>query len=230
MGPEVSRVNVNTNTTNYLLYQNTNNEQPESIFGVDSQNETTYSYGVERTTTQETQDVQSTKPAETATKIQGTEDIKDPELLANAPSNKITVAGQEKQARIVVSLSTNKLYLYDENGQAEEVHSIASGAKNTPTHKGLRKVSHIETYPYASANGTKRQKNPKPYGPKILILNTINPETGKSQGSNGEFIHGNSNESSIGKYASHGCMRMHNDQIKRMAEMVAPGSYVLIQD
>ena len=228
MASEVSRVSVSTGTTNYQLTQNNWNEQPGSIFGAEQQSGTPYTFGLERTTKTET--TQETKSAEAAAKTSGAEDIKDPELLANAPSNKITVAGQEKQARIVVSLSTNKLYLYDENGQAEEVHSIASGAKNTPTHKGLRQVSHIETYPYASANGTKRQKNPKPYGPKILVLNIVDPETGKSKGSNGEFIHGNSNESSIGKYASHGCMRMHNDQIKRMAEMVAPGSYVLIQD
>jgi len=228
MSPEVSRVSISTSTTNYQLVQNNGNEETSSIFGSEQQSGLSYSYSLERTTKPD--ETQSTKPTEATTKANGAEDIKDPELLANAPSNKITVAGQEKQARIVVSLSTNKLYLYDENGQAEEVHSVASGAAKTPTHKGLRQVSHIETYPYASANGTKRQKNPKPYGPKILILNIVDPETGKSKGSNGEFIHGNSNESSIGKYASHGCMRMHNDQVKRMAEMVAPGSYVLIQD
>lgn len=160
--------------------------------------------------------------------FQKTTSTKNPEL-ENAPSPKFTVNGEEKNARIVVSLSENKLYLYDENGEAEEVHSVASGAKNTPTHVGLRKVSHIETYPYSSATGTKRKANPKPYGPKILILTSIDPKTGKNLGSNGEFIHGNSNASSIGKYVSHGCIRMHNDQILRMAEIVEPGSYVIIQ-
>ncbi len=225
MTSDVSKIKFNQNFTTYQPAQAQESEQSGSIFNMNTETSPTYAYSVEKTT--ETEDVQSTKKTESTSK---TEDIKNPELLAKAPSNKITVAGEEKQARIVVSLSENKLYLYDENGQAEEVHSVASGAAKTPTHKGLRIVSHIETYPYSSANGTKRQKNPKPYGPKILILNTVDAETGKSKGSNGEFIHGNSNESSIGKYASHGCMRMHNDQIVRMAEMVAPGSYVLIHD
>lgn len=228
MTSDVSKISFNQGFKFYQPSQTTESEQSGSIFGVSAENNPSNPYAIEKTSKQE--ETTETKAAAKTQSTTASEDIKDPELLANAPSNKITVAGQEKQARIVVSLSTNKLYLYDENGQAEEVHSIASGAAKTPTHKGLRQVSHIETYPYASANGTKRQKNPKPYGPKILVLNIVNPETGKTQGSNGEFIHGNSNESSIGKYASHGCMRMHNDQVKRMAEMVAPGSYVLIQD
>ena len=228
MSSNVSKVSFNQDFNLYQTVQSSSQETESSIFGMGNENELTYTYGIEKAV--ETKETQPAKATDKISKTSQAEDIKDPELLANAPSNKITVAGQDKQARIVVSLSTNKLYLYDENGQAEEVHSIASGAAKTPTHKGLRQVSHIETYPYASANGTKRQKNPKPYGPKILVLNIVNPETGKTQGSNGEFIHGNSNESSIGKYASHGCMRMHNDQVKRMAEMVAPGSYVLIQD
>lgn len=181
-------------------------EEMGTIFASDSVGETSFDLGFEKTSTT----------------------IKNPEL-ANAPSPKIVVNGEEKNARIVVSLSDNKLYLYDENGEAEEVHSVASGAKNTPTDVGLRKVTHIETYPYSSATGTKRKANPKAYGPKILILTSIDPKTGKDLGSNGEFIHGNNNPASIGKYASHGCIRMHNDQIVRMAEIVEPGSYVLIQ-
>lgn len=222
MASEISKIKVGVNTQKSTLAKSAEKPQSNSIFGSNSGISSDFSIGIEKTSSK-----RNVKDVAAAGK---SENIKDPELLAKAPSNKIKVAGEEKQARIVVSLSTNKLYLYDENGKAEEVHNVASGAKNTPTDKGLRQVSHIETYPYSSATGTKRKRNPKAYGPKILILNAIDPETGKVKGSNGEFIHGNSDESSIGKYASHGCVRMHNDQIKRMAEMVAPGSYVVIQD
>ena len=105
-----------------------------------------------------------------------------------------------------------------------------AGKKTSPTSTGIRKVSHIETYPYTEAPaGTKRRKSPKAYGPKILILTTIDKKTGKNMGSNGEFIHGNNNPASIRTYASHGCIRMDNDVIVQLSKEVKPGSYVLIQ-
>lgn len=224
MASEISKIMAKANTSNFKLTNSVEKSQNGSIFGENSAADSTFSFGIEKTAP-----AQEAKAVDSA-KLSKFEDIKDAKLLANAPSNKIMIAGEEKQARIVVSLKSNKLYLYDKDGNAEEVHSVASGAARTPTHKGIKKVSHIETYPYSTAGGTKRKKNPKAYGPKILILNTVDPKTGQNKGSNGEFIHGNSNEASIGKYASHGCVRMHNDQIVRMAQMVSPGSYVLIQD
>ena len=158
-------------------------------------------------------------------------DKHDKTILANAPSSQIEIAGKKQNASIVVDLSENRLYRYDNEGKAFEVYSVASGKKTSPTSTGIRKVSHIETYPYKEAPaGTKRRKSPKAYGPKILILTTIDPKTGKDLGSNGEFIHGNNNPASIGTYASHGCVRMDNDVIVQLSKEVKPGSYVLIQE
>lgn len=158
-------------------------------------------------------------------------DKHDKTILANAPSSQIEIAGKKQNASIVVDLSENRLYRYDKDGKAFEVYQVASGKKTSPTSTGIRKVSHIETYPYTEAPaGTKRRKSPKAYGPKILILTTIDPKTGKDLGSNGEFIHGNNNPTSIGTYASHGCVRMDNDVITQLSKEVKPGSYVLIQE
>src|SRR5574344_1586504 len=78
--------------------------------------------------------------------------------LENAPKPTVMVNGQEKTAKYVISLSENKLYKYDKDGNAEAMHSIASGAKSTPTHKGLRVITGIETYPYKNAPaGSKRR-------------------------------------------------------------------------
>lgn len=158
-------------------------------------------------------------------------DKHDKTILANAPSSQIEIAGKKQNASIVVDLSENRLYRYDKDGKAFEVYQVASGKKTSPTSTGIRRVSHIETYPYTEAPaGTKRRKSPKAYGPKILILTTIDPKTGKDLGSNGEFIHGNNNPASIGTYASHGCVRMDNDVITQLSKEVKPGSYVLIQE
>lgn len=151
------------------------------------------------------------------------------EHLKNAPNPIITVAGEENFASMVVDVKNNLLYKYDENGKAIIVYSVATGKKSLPTRKGIRKIDHVEDYPYKTAYGTKRKKNPKAYGPNVLYLVSIDPKTGKVTGSNGQFIHGNNNEKSLGTHASLGCIRMDNDVIKEIAKEDVKDLYVLIQ-
>ena len=154
--------------------------------------------------------------------------------LKDAPSPIVTIAGKKRNVGIVVDISKNCLYRYDDNGDLLDGYKIASGVigrnGKSITSTGLRMIDHIEAYPYKCAPGTKRRRNPKAYGPNILYLTIIDYKTGDILGSNGEFIHGNNNPSSIGKYASHGCMRMDNDVIKQFAKEVKPGTFVLIKE
>ncbi len=211
-----------------------NKDNPNSMMGLtlEKSNENAATKTTENASKGETTETSAKAvPEKTPTQTGKITNNKDPELLKNAPKPNITIAGEEKNAAIVVDLSENRLYRYTDKGEAFEVYSIASGKKSTPTHTGLRKVANIETYPYDKApKATKRHQNPKPYGPNILILNQIDPATGEDLGSNGEFIHGNNNSKSIGTYASHGCMRMDNDVIKQLAKEVKRGSYVIIQE
>lgn len=154
---------------------------------------------------------------------------KNPEHLKNAPSPIITVAGEQKFAAIVIDTKTNLLYRYDDKGQAEIVYSVATGKKSSPTRKGIKMITNVEAYPYKTAYGTKRKKNPNDYGPNVIIIENINPETGKIYGNNGQFIHGNKNPNSLGKYASLGCVRMDNEVIKELSKEVEKNTYVLIQ-
>lgn len=153
----------------------------------------------------------------------------DKDILMLAPNPEIKIKGENKKAKIVVDLSTNTLYKYNDEGKAESAYLIASGKPRTPTDKGIRIVSHVETYPYRTApSRTKRRRNPGAYGPKAIILNKLNPETGE-QSQTGEFIHGNNDKSSIGKYVSLGCMRMDNEVIKQIAKEVKRGDIVIIK-
>lgn len=154
---------------------------------------------------------------------------RDSLVLANAPSPFVSICDEPQTAAIVVDLERNLLYKYNKLGEAEDVYLIASGAKSTPTHKGVRIVSHVERFPYRGApRHTKRRRNPRAYGPNVIILNKLNPNDG-TQSSIGEFIHGNNDSTSIGKYISNGCMRMDNDVIKQLSSKVKSGDIVVIK-
>lgn len=157
------------------------------------------------------------------------EGTSDKSVLANAPEPYITIAGVKKTAKFIVDISKNVLYKYNAEGRAEIAYLIASGKKNTPTDKGIRVVTHTETYPYRTApRHTKRRRNPRAYGPRVICLNKIDTITGE-QSQTGEFIHGTNQPNSIGKYISLGCMRMDNDVIKKLADEVKRGDIVIIK-
>lgn len=68
------------------------------------------------------------------------------------------------------------------------------------------------------------------YGPVALVLNYPNNEDIK-QGKTGSriWIHGTSDPGSIGKNASHGCLRMHNSDILELLNYVGNGTEVVIR-
>lgn len=155
--------------------------------------------------------------------------VENSNILKYAPSPNIIIESEIKTAKFVVDLSKNHLYHYNEQGEAINAYLIASGKKSTPTETGVRIVTHVETYPYKTASpSTKRRKNPNDYGPKIICLRKLDPYTGETAPT-GEFIHGNNNPASIGKYASKGCMRMDNEIIKKLAQEVKAGDIVVIK-
>ena len=156
----------------------------------------------------------------------------DPMVLIHAPKPDVVIAGQKKKAGIVVDLKTNVLYTYDSNGRPTKAYLVASGAKESPTEKGIRIVTHKEQYPYRSAKGTKRKRYPRDYGPFVVVLKKVDPETG-AQTPTGEFIHGCKSysetfETDPNRYVSHGCVRMENGAITEVKE-VKSGTIVIIK-
>ena len=150
-------------------------------------------------------------------------------FIAKAPSPAIKIQGKMKNAKFVVDLNSNILYKYDKDGNPKTAYLVASGKKSTPTHKGVRIVTHVETYPYNMApKYSKRRRNPSEYGPKIICVNKHDPKKG-TQSSTGEFIHGNNDPESLGKYSSHGCIRMDNEIIQELAKEVKAGDIVILQ-
>lgn len=150
-------------------------------------------------------------------------------MLAKAPNPMITVQGEKKNATIVVDISKNILYHYDQNGKPLSAYLVASGKPKSPTKEIVSIVSHVEKYPYKTAPPhTKRHRSPRSFGPKAIILNKLDTITG-NQTSSGQFIHGNNDVSSLGKYESLGCIRMDNEVIKELAKKVKHGDIVIFR-
>ena len=117
--------------------------------------------------------------------------------------------------RIVVSIPDRKLALV-EDGRAVKIYPVAVGAAATPS-------------PTGSFTVIERLSHPTWYGPgKVVPPGKSNPLGPRWIGLSrrGYGIHGTSNPRSIGRPASHGCIRMHNADVEELFGLVAIGDRV----
>src|SRR5690349_18257830 len=130
-----------------------------------------------------------------------------------------TVANSPERRRIVVSIPDRKLVLL-EGDRVLRTYDVAVGKTSTPTPQGK----------FAIIN---RVPNPTWFGP----LGTVAPGKNNPLGSRwmglsakGYGIHGTNVPSSIGKAASHGCVRMRKQDLEELFEMVTVGTTVELED
>jgi len=119
------------------------------------------------------------------------------------------------QRRVVVSIPDRKLALI-ENGRVVKIYRTAVGAASSPTPSGTYKIA-------------QRVANPTWYGPdKVVGPGKDNPVGTRWLGLSrkGYGIHGTNNPRSIGKRASHGCVRMRNTDVEDLFGRVAVGDVV----
>jgi lipoprotein-anchoring transpeptidase ErfK/SrfK len=119
------------------------------------------------------------------------------------------------ERRIVVSIADRKLALLVD-GEVTKVYPVSVGRHSSPTPAGSFKI-------------VTRVPNPTWYGPKQVVppgkANPLGTRwIGLSQKSYG--IHGTNVPSSIGKAASHGCIRMHKADVEELFELVDAGDTV----
>ncbi len=116
---------------------------------------------------------------------------------------------------IVVSLEDCKLALM-EDGQVKKVYPVAVGKPTTPSPVGTFTIA-------------RRVKNPTyQHDGKTVLPGPGNPVGTRWMGLNvkGYGIHGTNDQKSIGKAASHGCIRMAKKDLEEFYEMVAAGDTV----
>jgi len=123
---------------------------------------------------------------------------------------------QERNGRrLVVSIPHRKLAVI-ENGQVIRLYETAVGAKRSPSPVGAFIIANRISNPtyYAPGRITPPGKS-NPLGTRWLGLNV-----------KGYGIHGTNVPSSIGKAASHGCIRMRNKDVEELFELVSVGDQV----
>ena len=116
---------------------------------------------------------------------------------------------------IVVSLEDRKLALV-EDGQVVKVYTVSVGKPSTPSPMGTFTIQRRVKNPVYQHDGKAIQPGPaNPVGSRWMGLSV-----------KGYGIHGTNEPKSIGKAASHGCIRMARKDLEEMYEMVHVGDSV----
>ena len=120
--------------------------------------------------------------------------------------------------QIVVSLADRKLALV-EDGAVKKIYPVAVGKATTPSPTGSFTIANRVTNPTYYNPGQVVEPGPQnPLGTRWIGLNQ-----------KGYGIHGTNAPKSIGKAASHGCIRMAKKDLEELFEMVRPGDVVEIR-
>jgi lipoprotein-anchoring transpeptidase ErfK/SrfK len=126
-----------------------------------------------------------------------------------------TAALAAAERRLVVSIPERKLALIVD-GEVRKVYPVSVGKASTPS-------------PTGSFTIVTRVKDPAWYGPRVVVppgpKNPLGPRwIGLSE--KGYGVHGTNAPRSIGRAASHGCIRMRNRDVEELFEMVEAGDTV----
>lgn len=127
--------------------------------------------------------------------------------------------GTEVVGHLIIINSRNNTLRYYQSGSLVASYSCATGTSGTPTPQGRFSIfEKLENRPYYKENipgGSPRN----PLGRRWMQFK-----------SGGYAIHGTNNDNSIGNNASHGCVRMHNEEVIELYDMVPYGTTVLVKN
>jgi lipoprotein-anchoring transpeptidase ErfK/SrfK len=121
--------------------------------------------------------------------------------------------------RVVVRLRSHKLRLW-RGTKVVATYPVAIGTRSTPTPRGLFYV--VELLKPHNPNGS--------YGPYAFGLSAHSQRLKTFAGGDGRVgLHGTDQPGLIGSSVSHGCIRLRNAAIRRLAKILPLGTPVLIR-
>jgi lipoprotein-anchoring transpeptidase ErfK/SrfK len=146
--------------------------------------------------------------------------------------NVLGTAALPKAGKIVVSNSRHALMLFDGEGKQVAQYPASTGSEHDPLPIGTWKVEGVQrnpTYHYnpklfwdASPGDKKTTVPPGPNNPVgVAWIDLSKPHYG---------IHGTPLPSTIGKTESHGCIRLTNWSAAEVAQLVAAGTEVVLEE
>jgi len=125
------------------------------------------------------------------------------------------VAGEH---RVEVDLAARRLTVFAGDAVVLET-PVAVGAPDAPTPTGT----------FAVIDRLQSPDPASPYGPFALGLSAHSDTFSEFAGGDGQIgIHGTDDPSSIGQAVSHGCVRVPNDIVARLAELLPLGTPVIV--
>ncbi len=120
---------------------------------------------------------------------------------------------------VVISVRRHELKLWDGHELAARF-PVAVGTASTPTPRGLFYI--VELLQPSNPGGT--------YGPFSFGLSAHSSVLRHFAGSDGRVgLHGTNQPGLIGSSVSHGCVRVHNESIRRLARILPLGTPVFIR-
>ncbi len=127
--------------------------------------------------------------------------------------------------QVVVDLGDLRLYLY-RDGKLVKSYPVATGQSKYPTPTGSYVITMMQMNPTWYPPNSEWAKDAKPIPPGVE-----NPLGTRWIGTSATAvgIHGTPDDSSIGTYASHGCIRMHIYDVEDLYPRVVVGMPVIIR-
>ncbi|MDX2216393.1 MAG: L,D-transpeptidase [Oculatellaceae cyanobacterium bins.114] len=126
------------------------------------------------------------------------------------------------QVRLLLRLGERRVYVYRGN-EAQVSYPVAVGREGWETPTGNFQVLEMVRNPGWTHPLTRELVPPgptNPLGERWIAFWT--------DGTDYIGFHGTPNRESVGRAASHGCIRMLNEHVRELYEMVAPGTQVIV--
>ncbi len=144
--------------------------------------------------------------------------------------NPAQVTVMAHQYKVVVELNNHRITVTNA-GQVIMQTKIGVGRATTPTPGGRYYIKELIRPCYSDGKGgTCVQTDDGPYGPYAYGLSGFSPVLTDYRGGRGEIgIHGTNEPDKIGTDVSHGCIRMNNDEIRKLAKILPLGTPVIVE-